>query len=857
MMAEKLATIASPSEGKTAVGNVPSSSSTISSSQQRTDNCLTLSAAEPLTLSNNSSQTEEDEEEILIGGASEEGVRSCSTTSSVRATEKAIQCEPVIVSGPRRDDDGGEAAPQRFIRSHLRRQHPQQRHHPNHRPTPLAMASSSAGFLVGLMENEAACSSGGAKGEEGRAEFPTLRTRGNKRMMVNPTTGSRVGRRNPRPSSGSCTSLPQRLEAYQRSLRRGHAPTPPPIPCEEEEEDEDDDLAGARRPCLAATHHSDVRGLAAARSGTERHAADQQMVSSSSLLLSCMTMTTQRHLEVPAVRGQTKPSASTRNQPYVVGVMAHCGIIYEAVAETLVKRYGWARANVFQPAGSEELKVRVGCSESAVPASSSVFHLLLAPRGAAKRVIDARRHAFQREGRNSRVGAAPMHSRVGSSSGADGRQLVINSIPSMRSITLKCSMIQTLLRYHNGWGTLGAYVPRTYCIASKVCGACEDDRVLLLREAKRAVLRNSGSPPLWIAKSSGGCHGDDIRIFRGDPEGVQQLFDFVDTVGSTKPSNKKSKWVAQRYVDHPLLFHRRKFDLRCLALLRGSDRSIYVHQAYVMRLSSVPYSRETAASENPRDRFAHITNHCVQEEAEGFEAHEEQNELWRQHLDGLVRYKGRKLREAAAAGQEKERQHQNRRTTGTRREMTPMSMMMIPSEDDDDDVRTNTELVGNEVGTSNHDTPDSRDTNNNEYLSFDAFPSAPSAVPRAETMEDPTLKNTIMPQIHYIIQQTLLAGLSEGKAEAPSSQAFQLFGYDFILDESLHVWLLEINGSPGIAARLVETVAEDIIQVAVEPQFPSSSLGGKGTAKKRSPQKQQSSQTGFLQIYPSQLLEEE
>lgn len=58
----------------------------------------------------------------------------------------------------------------------------------------------------------------------------------------------------------------------------------------------------------------------------------------------------------------------------------------------------------------------------------------------------------------------------------------------------------------------------------------------------------------------------------------------------------------------------------------------------------------------------------------------------------------------------------------------------------------------------------------------------------------------LFPQLSSIIVETLLAA-SEGGMEQHSS-CFELFGFDFVLDESLHPWLLEINLSPACAERL-------------------------------------------------------
>ena len=57
--------------------------------------------------------------------------------------------------------------------------------------------------------------------------------------------------------------------------------------------------------------------------------------------------------------------------------------------------------------------------------------------------------------------------------------------------------------------------------------------------------------------------------------------------------------------------------------------------------------------------------------------------------------------------------------------------------------------------------------------------------------------------------------------------AFQVLGYDFMPDEKGKVWLLEVNGSPAAAERMTPTVAEDIVELAVDAKFPPRG-GGRG-----------------------------
>lgn len=54
---------------------------------------------------------------------------------------------------------------------------------------------------------------------------------------------------------------------------------------------------------------------------------------------------------------------------------------------------------------------------------------------------------------------------------------------------------------------------------------------------------------------------------------------------------------------------------------------------------------------------------------------------------------------------------------------------------------------------------------------------------------------------------------------------FELFGFDFLLDEDFRIWLLEINTNPFLGTPnkymqgLVPTMIEDLLQLTVDPIF--------------------------------------
>jgi hypothetical protein len=79
-----------------------------------------------------------------------------------------------------------------------------------------------------------------------------------------------------------------------------------------------------------------------------------------------------------------------------------------------------------------------------------------------------------------------------------------------------------------------------------------------------------------------------------------------------------------------------------------------------------------------------------------------------------------------------------------------------------------------------------------------------------------------MPRIKDIIIDSIL---SVRKKMNPNNRKniFELFGFDFLLDEEFRLWLLEINtnpflGTPCAAMKiLVPEMMEDLVQIVVDP----------------------------------------
>lgn len=66
---------------------------------------------------------------------------------------------------------------------------------------------------------------------------------------------------------------------------------------------------------------------------------------------------------------------------------------------------------------------------------------------------------------------------------------------------------------------------------------------------------------------------------------------------------------------------------------------------------------------------------------------------------------------------------------------------------------------------------------------------------------------------------------------------FEMFGYDFILDEDFNVWLIEVNTNPcieessNLLKMLIPRMIEDMLRITVDRAFPKIKKGGNANGK--------------------------
>lgn len=104
----------------------------------------------------------------------------------------------------------------------------------------------------------------------------------------------------------------------------------------------------------------------------------------------------------------------------------------------------------------------------------------------------------------------------------------------------------------------------------------------------------------WIIKP-----GENTN--RGNGIEVCKTMNQIKTI-MNRTTKENRTYIIQKYIDYPLLVHKRKFDLRCFGMLtsiNGSLKGYFYHDGYV-RTSCREFSLDDV-----EDKYVHLTNDCI------------------------------------------------------------------------------------------------------------------------------------------------------------------------------------------------------------------------------------------------------
>lgn len=82
-----------------------------------------------------------------------------------------------------------------------------------------------------------------------------------------------------------------------------------------------------------------------------------------------------------------------------------------------------------------------------------------------------------------------------------------------------------------------------------------------------------------------------------------------------------------------------------------------------------------------------------------------------------------------------------------------------------------------------------------------------------------------MQRIKDLIIDAFLAAKKTLISKACKYKQFEMFGYDFLIDEDLRVWLIEINTNPYLGIpndfikNLLPKMADEMFRIVIDPSF--------------------------------------
>ncbi|XP_061174345.1 tubulin--tyrosine ligase-like [Saccostrea echinata] len=91
-----------------------------------------------------------------------------------------------------------------------------------------------------------------------------------------------------------------------------------------------------------------------------------------------------------------------------------------------------------------------------------------------------------------------------------------------------------------------------------------------------------------------------------------------------------------------------------------------------------------------------------------------------------------------------------------------------------------------------------------------------------------TLDTAILPQIKDIVKTVFKIVKERISTNFLGYQSFQLFGFDFVVDDEMMVHLIEINGAPACAKKLLPDLVRSLVITAIDPAFPTHKVHTRG-----------------------------
>ena len=194
--------------------------------------------------------------------------------------------------------------------------------------------------------------------------------------------------------------------------------------------------------------------------------------------------------------------------------------------------------------------------------------------------------------------------------------LLFNHFEFIRCIWTKTALIRTLKIYYesnpdavaaNYW--VFETTPTTFLVDDS--WKTTNLQKQMIKHVENYLPEKQWLKNLWLVKPEGLNRGRGIEVFNN-------LKDIMKFVGAKNP---RVRYVVQKYIEKPLLYYGRKFDIRVWALYTEDDKVYFWKRGYI-RTSSDEFT--TKISDN---KAVHLTNNWYQQHLDNYGKFEEGNTI--------------------------------------------------------------------------------------------------------------------------------------------------------------------------------------------------------------------------------------
>ena len=162
------------------------------------------------------------------------------------------------------------------------------------------------------------------------------------------------------------------------------------------------------------------------------------------------------------------------------------------------------------------------------------------------------------------------------------------------------------------------YVPLTFVVKSDL----DNDFIKFQSFYQHLEKSQEQSQNMWIIKPA-------EKSNQG--KGISVMKDFNQIKSLINGNRQEQKcWIIQKYLENPLLYNERKFDIRMFVLVTWINGviKVYWYQEGYVRTATKKFS-----SNNLDSKLVHLTNEAVQKHSSSFGKYESGNKLTLQELD--------------------------------------------------------------------------------------------------------------------------------------------------------------------------------------------------------------------------------